>query len=42
MLADGAAPDEVQASYGNGILEVWIPSHEKVKVDVTKVPVTQG
>ena len=39
LLAEGSAPDEVQASYSNGILEVRIRSHEKVKVEVTKVPV---
>jgi HSP20 family protein len=42
LLAEGAALEEVQASYNNGILEVRIPSHEKVKVEVTKVPVVQG
>jgi HSP20 family protein len=42
LLADEAVPEAVHASYSNGILEVRIPSHEKVKVEVTKVPVVEG
>jgi HSP20 family protein len=39
LLTEEAAIEDIQASYKNGILELRIPSHEKVKLEVTKVPV---
>lgn len=41
VLPEGAAAEDIKASYDNGILEVRIPCHEKTKVEVTRVPVTQ-
>ncbi len=40
-LPEGVNPEDVTATYKNGILEVRIPNPEKVEKAPTKVPVTR-
>jgi HSP20 family protein len=40
-LPPGATPDDVKATYSDGILEVRIPCPEKAQPAPTKVPVTK-
>ena len=40
-LPEGVNPEDVKATYSNGILEVRIPNPDKVEKGPTKVPVTR-
>jgi HSP20 family protein len=41
-LPDGVNPDDIKASYQDGVLEVRVPVPQETKEAATKVPVTRG